>query len=405
MRKVYLFDPQLQGTGGHYLNHDAQLARDLLRRKIPVHIYGRLGASVTCEGIEVCPLFTKDIFAEMAVDPQVWAIENFHAVNEAFFADLNRLPLDQFTAKDLIYFPNLLQNQIYAVARWLVRLPADRRPAVGIMLRYLNHAMDYVQTRANKDLISLYYRFAVQRLVAVQPRTRICADTRELAQAYTQIISVPVLELPNPMDVSMLINENSSVPESAASASPFILYQGHTSPLRGFHFLPEIIERCAQLKPKPRFLIQIQNPENTKSMGLCEHVKRLESLKGPTVELVYGALEMHPYYHMLARADVVLLPYSPSFYGHGSSGGFTEAASVGKVVVVSPGTVPARQGKEFDLGVVTATSWAPAAMADAVAQALQNLTTLQAKAQSAAPAYRAEQCAEVLWDRVLAALP
>ena len=405
MRKVYLFDPQLQGTGGHYLNHDAQLARDLLRRKIPVHIYGRLGAAVICEGIEVIPLFSKDIFAEMAVDPQVWAIENFHAVNEAFFADLNRLPLDQFTAKDLIYFPNLLQNQIYAVARWLGRLTADRRPAVGIMLRYLNHAMDYVQTRANKELIALYYRFAVQRLVALQPRTRICADTRELAQAYTQIIGVPVLELPNPMDVSMLINETSSVPESGVPTSPLIVYQGHTSPLRGFHFLPEIIERCAQLKPKPRFLIQIQNPENTKSMGLCEHVKRLESLKGPTVELVYGALEMQPYYDMLSRADVILLPYSPSFSGHGSSGGFTEAASVGKVVVVSPGTVPARQGKEFDLGVMTAASWAPAAMADAVAQALQNLTTLQAKAKSSAPAYRVEQCAEVLWDRVLAALP
>jgi len=405
MRKVYLFDPQLQGTGGHYLNHDAQLARDLLRRNIPVHIYGRLGASVTCEGIEVRPHFTKDIFIEMAVDPQVWAMENFHAVNEVFFTDLNRLPLDQFTSEDLIYFPNLLQNQLYAVARWLGRFPAERRPAVAIMLRYLNHAMDYVQTRANKELIALYYRFAVQRLVAVQPRTRICADTRELAQAYTQIIGMQVLELPNPMDVSMLINREVTGAESMASASPLIVYQGHTSPLRGFHFLPEIIERCSQLKSKPRFLIQIQNPENTKSMGLCDHVKRLETLKGATVELVYGALEMHPYYDMLARADVILLPYSPSFYGHGSSGGFTEAASVGKVVVVSPGTVPARHGREFDLGVVTASSWSPAAMADAVAQALQNLPTLQSKAQSSAPAYRAEQCAAVLWDRVLAALP
>ncbi len=405
MRKVYLFDPQLHCTGGHYLNHDAQLVRDLQRRNIPVHIYGRVGASVTCEGIDVKPLFNKDIFTEMAADPQVWAMENFHAVNEAFFTDLNRLPLEQFTGADLIYFPNLLQNQVYAVARWLGRFAPDRRPAVGIMLRYLNHAMDYVQARANKDLIALYYRFAVQRLMAVQPRTRICADTRELAHAYTQIIGVPVLELPNPMDVSRLINAGAPSRESDPSASPLIVYQGHTSPLRGFQFLPEIIERCAKLKNKPRFLIQIQNPGNAQSMGLCDHVKGLERLKGPSVELVYGALEAPLYYDMLARADVILLPYSPRFYGHGSSGGFTEAASVGKVVVVSPGTVPARQGKEFDLGVVTAASWKPAAMAEAVAQALQNLKTLQARAQAAAPAFRAEQCAAVLWDRVLAALP
>jgi glycosyltransferase involved in cell wall biosynthesis len=381
-----------------------QLTRDLLRRNIPVIIYGRIGATVTCDGIAVQPLFTKDIFTELATDPQVWAIENFHAVNEAFFSDLNRLPIDQFSAEDLLYFPNLLQNQLYAISRWLGRIPVERRPAVCIMLRYLNHAMEYVLSRANKDLITLYYRFAAQRLVAVQPRTRICADTHELTVAYTQMIGFPVLELPNPMDVSFLIANKPSAPVSCG-ASPLIVYQGHTSPLRGFHFLPEIIERCAHLSPRPRFLIQIQNTENTLSMGLCDSVKRLEKLQGPHVELVYGALEMSAYYDMLSRADVILLPYSPSFYGHGSSGVFTESASVGKVVVVSPETVPSRQGKEFNLGVVTASKWDPSAMAEAVAQALRNLASLQAKAQAGAPAYRAQQCAAVLWDRVLAALP
>ncbi len=402
MRTVYLFDPQLQGAGGHYLNHDAQLVRELVRRNLPVKLYGRVGCTVSCEGLPVEPLFQKDIFTEVAVDAQVWAIENFHLVNEGFFADLNRLPLEQFTADDLLYFPNLLQNQLYAVARWLSRIPAERRPAVGIMLRYLNHAMDYVQARANKELIALYYRYAAQRLLAVQPRSRICADTRELAQAYTEITGLPVLELPNPMDVSLLIAET---PVREGRLAPLVVYQGHTSPLRGFHFLPEVIERCAQLHPRPRFLIQIQNLENTPKMGLADFVQRLERMQGPHVELVYGPLEMAAYYDMLRRADVVLLPYSPSFYGHGSSGVFTEAASVGKVVVVSPGTVPARQGREGDLGVVAAQTWEPAAMAEAVAQALQQLPALQAKAQAGAPAYRAEQCAAVLWDRVFAELP
>ena len=114
---------------------------------------------------------------------------------------------------------------------------------------------------------------------------------------------------------------------------------------------------------------------------------------------------MSAYYEMLGQADIVLLPYSPNFYGHGSSGVFTEAASVGKVVVVSPGTVPARQAAEFNLGVVVAKKWEPLAMADAVAESLQNLIQLKAKAKVGAPAYRAEQCAAVLWDRIFAKLP
>lgn len=409
MRTVYLFDPQLHSAGGHYLNHDVQLISDLQRRAIPVHVYGRVGATCSCAGLPVKPLFTQDIFTELGADPQVWAMENFHAVNEAFFTALNQLPLDQFGAEDLLYFPNLLQNQLYAVTRWLARIPQERRPAVAVMLRYLNHAMDYVQTRANKELIALYYRYAAQRLLAVQPRSRLCADTRELAQAYTQITGLPVLELPNPMDVAPWLAaapaESAAPAASAELLGPLIVYQGHTSPLRGFHFLPEVIERCARLTPKPRFLIQLQNTENAKNMGLTDFIQRLERLQGAQVELVYGALDAPAYYQMLARADLILLPYSPSFYGYGSSGVFTEAASAGKVMVVSPKTVPARQGKEFGLGVVAAKAWEPAAMAEAVAEALHALPALRAKAQAGAPAFRAEQCAAVLWDRVFAALP
>ncbi len=401
MRKIYILDPQLHSIGGHNLNHDEQLVRDLVRRDIPVKIYGRLDCRVLCEGLTVEPLFTMDVFSEVAKDAHVWAIENFHGINEVFFADLCRIPADQFTAYDFVYFPNLIQNQLYAVSIWLSKMPLERRPVVGIMLRWLNHAMDYMQSRANKDLIAFYYRFAAQRLIAVQPRALLCSDTFELTQIYSKITGISFLELPNPMDVSALIPD---VCTHKASSEPIILYQGHSSPLRGFHFLPDIIERCAQLNPRPKFLIQVQNEADIKNTGLGEYVKLLEGLKGPHVELVYGNLESKTYYHMLSVADIVLLPYSPSFYGYGSSGVFTEAASAGKVIVVSPGTVPARLGKEHNLGVVVATKWEPASIADAVIEALKNYEKLKIKALEGAAAYRSVECASVLWDRVFGGL-
>jgi len=397
MRKIYILDPQLHSIGGHNLNHDEQLVRDLIRRNIPVKIYGRADCRVLCEGLKVEPLFTMDVFSEVAKDAHVWAIENFHAINEVFFTDLIRISTDQFTADDFVYFPNLLQNQLYAVSLWLSRMPSERRPVVGIMLRWLNHAMDYIQTRANKDLIALYYRYAAQRLISVQPRALLCADTYELTQIYSKITGISFLELPNPMDVAALIPDVSA---PKTSSIPIILYQGHSSPLRGFHFLPDIIERCAQLNPRPKFLIQVQNEADIKNTGLGEYVKLLEGLKGPHVELVYGNLESKTYYHMLSVADIVLLPYSPSFYGYGSSGVFTEAASAGKVIVVSPGTVPARLGREYNLGVVVATKWEPAFIADAVIEALNNYQKLKIKALASAAAYRSVECASVLWDRI-----
>lgn len=404
MRHVHLFDPQLHGQGGHYMNHDAQLVRELRRRGVPVSIYARRGCEVQCEGITPQPIFTNDIFLEAASDAHVWPIENFHNVNQAFLGELCRINPDQFTADDLIYFPNLLQNQLYAVAMWLGRFPIQRRPAVAVMLRYLNHAMDYIQARANKELIALYYRYAARAVRAAQPRSLICADTRELASAYQQIIGLPVVELPNPMDVSALLTSAAARP---ASDRPVVVYQGHTSQLRGFHFLPDIIERAQKLQPKPRFVVQVQSRETAINSGMGPMLERLHRLAAGgsgDVKLVYGALSPADYFSMLSEADVVMLPYSPTFYGHGSSGVFTEAASIGKVVVVSANTVPARQGKEFQLGVVTAQQWNASSMADAVASALRDLPALRTKSEAGAAKFRAESCAQTLWDRLFSAL-
>lgn len=385
------------------MNHDTQLVRELQRREIPVTIYSRRGCTVGCAGVKPEPVFSHDIFQEAATDAQVWAIENFQTINQAFLADLCQISPERFSSDDLVYFPNLLQNQLYAVALWLGRLPQERRPGVAVMLRYLNHAMDYVQARANKEMIAHFYRYAGRALHGIQPRTVFCADTRELAMAYQKILSLPVLELPNPMDVSDLLASGEPRP---THARPAIVYQGHTSALRGMHFLPEIIERCAKLSPRPRFIIQVQNREAAISQ-LGPTLERLEKLAaaGDDVRLVNGALTSLEYFSLLQEADIVLLPYSPTFYGHGSSGVFTEAASLGKVIVVSPNTVPARQGREYDLGVVTATQWTPGAMADAVSAALRNLPALQKRAAIGAPRFRTEQCARVLWQKVLAAVP
>jgi glycosyltransferase involved in cell wall biosynthesis len=402
MRHVYICDPQLHGQGGHYMNHDAQLVRELQRRNVATTIYARRGCTVQIEGLTPEQVFTADIFTETATDAHVWAIENFHAVNQSFLNDLCRISPERFGPDDLIYFPNLLQNQLYAVAMWLGRLPAERRPVVAVMLRYLNHAMDYVAKRANKELIALYYRYAARALRAAQPRSLICADTRELAQAYQQIVGFPVVELPNPMDVSALLTN--AAPRTS-NDRPVVVYQGHTSPLRGFHFLPDIIERALKQNPKPRFVVQVQNREAAVQAQMSPMLERLNRLSASgDVRLVFGELSSADYFSLLAEADVVLLPYSPTFYGHGSSGVFTESASVGKVVVVSNNTVPARQGKEFQLGVVAAPQWTAASMADAVSAALRDLPSLQAKAQAGAAKFSAENCAATLWDRVFSAV-
>lgn len=402
VRHVHLFDPQLAAVGGHYFSHDRQLLQELARRSIAVSLYGKTKLDILqCGDVRVIPTFTQDIFHEVATDPIVWPMENFRQANASILADLQKLDTSLFSKDDLIYVPNLLQNQVQGLADWITGLPEDRRPTLALMFRYLNHAMDYVQKRQNKEMVALFYRAAVKDLFARHPRSIICADTQELAKAYTTITGVKVLELPNPMDVSSLLASATTRPPNSR---PVVVYQGHTSPLRGFHFLPEIIQRCQAIHPRPQFVIQVQNRAGATGMGLQPVIEHLDKVKGPDVELVEGSLSQDAYLALLARADIILLPYTPTFYGHGSSGVFTEAASVGKVVVASANTVPARQGKEYNLGVVVADQWTPASMSAAVNQAVQRLAALRQHAEAGAAKFREENCAKVLWDKLLAAV-
>jgi glycosyltransferase involved in cell wall biosynthesis len=110
------------------------------------------------------------------------------------------------------------------------------------------------------------------------------------------------------------------------------------------------------------------------------------------------------YFKLMSEADVVLLPYSLDYYGHCSSGVFAEAAALGKVIVVPEGTVAARQGREFGLGLVAAKAPMAEALAEAIAEAARNWDALNRQARASAGAFREAQSVKTFWTRLLAAL-
>lgn len=398
IRRLYYLDPNLVDHSGHYFNYCAQAIREVKRRGIPVSIYARRTCTVTCEGLQPAAVFSYDIFKEAGRDPQVWAIENFHALNQAFLADLCRIDTANFGPSDLLFFPTLNQNQLYGIALWLGRIPAERRPAVAVLLRYLTPEMDYVKARANREVLGLFFRYAAQAVVAAQPRTFFCADTREMCEAFQPLLGQPVIELP----VALEPPPAGASSHRARGERPNVVYLGHASPLKGFHLLPEIIQQCGPLTPRPHFLIQAQNAGQGPLAPVTQWLVR-QAAAG--VRVVDGTLSPDAYYRLMAEADIILLPYSQSYYGHCSSGVFAEAAAQGKVIVVPSGTVAARQAREFELGAVVASAWTAAALAGAVAAAVRDWSQLHGRALAAAPRFRTAQSVETFWDRLLEVVP
>jgi glycosyltransferase involved in cell wall biosynthesis len=258
--------------------------------------------------------------------------------------------------------------------------------------------MDYNKARPNVELLSHFYRYGALALTKVQPRTVFCADTKEMAAAFGSMIGREVVEV----SVAMEPPRNGPLVPHRLSEHPVVVYQGHMSQLKGFHLLPETILTCSkQISSRPHFVVQVQSRAQTKLLPV---VQWLERQPASHVRLVEGALSAEEYFEMMQQAEIVLLPYSLSYYGHCSSGVFAEAAALGKVIVVPEGTVAARQGREFDLGVVAAKTWNGAGLAEAIAEALRRWEELQAKALAGAEAFRRSQSVETFWESLLAAL-
>jgi hypothetical protein len=84
----------------------------------------------------------------------------------------------------------------------------------------------------------------------------------------------------------------------------------------------------------------------------------------------------------LQAADIVLLLYLPSHYSFASSGVFTEAAALGKVLVVTAGTTLETSVKDFELGAVVVPEFTLDSCVAAVKSAIVNFPELDQRASN-----------------------
>lgn len=391
--RVHIFDQQLNLASGHYPVYDAAVSAELRRRGIDTVLYGtaRPPAS-TASLLDAVPVFSRGMFDEIASDALIWPLENFVRLGREFHADLAKLEGERFAADDVAFFPNIIQYQIGGVRDWIMSLPVERRPAVVLKPSYLTYAMPYIQRRSNKEMIPLLYRFAMRQLVTDHARTWICSYTEEMVKQFAAISGVPVHLVPLPLIMDRVVG-NAKKPSRIEA-----VYLGHASMLKGFHLLADMIKRVEQGGNAPHFLIQSYGEPQ-----LCAAVeKTLAGFAAERVTVIAGAVDANAYGALLDRADIVLLPYVPEFYGWASSGIFSEAMSLGKVTVVTERTWPAEQLEKFGGGGVTFAKVDVESVASAIGRAVRELPQLAERAARAAPAWRRHHSPASFVDRLLA---
>ena len=398
-KSIIIVDPGLSKPGGHYYTQDFAIAREAQKLGIPVTIYCRTGADLKNSEINVVGLIRLDIYAEIEVGmPEFTAFENFFVLNDVFYEDLKAIPSNGFSRDDLVYFPSILQNHIEGVADWIVTIPEDKRPHIALTLRVLNSQMDYNLNRGLETSISFLYRCVLWKLLRRHPRTKLFADTLPISLFYSQLSHIPVTTLPIPQ---LVFNDRYPLARGPEKTGLNILYIGNVSIYRGCTFIPTIIDGVLSLFPDVLFTIQVQAEIDS---DIARTMTAISKDYSSQVQFIFGTLAPDDYLITMKDSDIILLPYKPSYYSHGSSGVFTEAAALGKVIVVTAGTVMETVANDFDLGAVISLDYTAEAFVAALNTAILDFEELNRKALVSGDVFAAANSPEAFIEKMLSAM-
>jgi glycosyltransferase involved in cell wall biosynthesis len=323
--KFILLDPTLKSEVGHhyhYAQHVLAGSRELGAQAVAGT---NRQLTVTLDAAErLYPVYWYDFWGRNLGLPNLPRGRR----TSAHFLRQTRLVLDAEGAgtADQVFIPNISDEDLAALSRFLVTALREPGPRWHLFLRHDVPQEDGTRVRALRSL-SRY-------------RDRVCCwtDTEELAAQHREAAGVEVGVLPIPVSLH-------PVPEPPRRRGGLLRvgYLGDARREKGYTWLPEVIRAVQHLTTSDRLAFTIQTVTNGADADCDRVTAELGSLPlGPGGRLLPQRLSTAEYEALLDEMDVVLALYEPVAYRRRSSHVVVEALCRGKAVLLTEGTAPAR---------------------------------------------------------------
>jgi glycosyltransferase involved in cell wall biosynthesis len=376
--KLYIADPCLIDFKGHYFSYDKSIS-DAYNNKYKLDqciiLCNKNVSEDVVNVINCVKTFTHDIFVEVNNNENgnKKTQENFITINNAFLLDLIEFCNKYSTTNDdVVFFPNINQNQLLGIYKWLNLIETNKCPKVVITLRYMNANMAYNTNREMEQSIVNCYKQIIP-LLGNLPNVRIITDTQALTNFYSSLSETKMYTFPIPHSLE--------IPYKTSLSEKITISQiGTWSNYKGSHLVTKIIQPIVDKFEKVSFFIQTDKNITSEELITLDHVKKLYKER---VTIISGTLSNADYNNYLLNTDLLLLAYSPEHYAYQSSGVLIEAASLGKVIVTTKNTFMHAQSIEFNLGSVIMENQNEIELLSAIEFGISNIENLKIKSELA----------------------
>jgi hypothetical protein len=274
-------------------------------------------------------------------------------------------------SSDIIYFPQGHPILIRGIGGWLSEQPDGNRPAV--FFRIIGDELTDLDTGRFKARAA-FYRLASADLKQAPGQERVFF----LVNSWAKARAVSRVLRRRPFMMQHHFGRAAGITPVTEPAGPTVYVHLNARSGQCLANLGEIIERVCAVEPTVRFLLKPAG-------DIAKAIAALRLEERPFVELLPRDMNTTDYFKNLARSTLVLLAYEAQPYRVLTSGVFTEAASLGKPVIVPAGTWMAEKMAEgYGVGLLFEGP-STQSMADVILKSIRAARQLTAAAQEIAP--------------------
>lgn len=371
--KALIIDPALHSMGGHHYNAVLRLQAELRALNVTAPCLGSATADRQVADDLCClPVFTHSVYGRAN-----GTAAEFEDMSGRTSRELSQALRWLGIRPDLIVLPCCDQMLAWAVAQQfkLGLLPAHARLLLWFL--YGPDPLKALDAPGIAGLVGECRAGIADLTAALGDRTRMAAfcEIPVLADFYRSL-GLDVGVMPGP---GLLAAER--IPDTAPRRPPTVSCLGFANRPKGYHLLPDAIDHVLEQDGDTRFFIHGILAESAEPADR-QVFDRLTSL-GQRVTVRQDALLPQEYRSLLAKTDLLLLPYDPIVYRSRGSGIFSDARIAGIPVVATAGCSFAQPAFDQGWGVAFA-DYSPCGLAGAISSALDGLDGLTARAALAA---------------------
>jgi glycosyltransferase involved in cell wall biosynthesis len=400
---LYIVEPSLRDQGGHHFEFAATIAAEAASMGKEVSIFAHKDCTIKTAGVaKIIPWFSHHIY-ENIQSSIAYNLSNFLYFNKSLYRDLKRLQQTfNFGREDMLLFPTLSENQLWAVVRWSEQFKARQGP---VLVSYLMFSPDFWTTpdahlsqEGPHNERALFYKFALQNAIAGGTPLKVFAGGRQLAREFSALTQFRIDAHPLPFSLGTA-TQRSGTPRQLT----VLLHAGTAKEDKGLLFLADLAERLSIENCGDQFLIHLdfRSTPNTPPQHSRAYAELLAICKGNTnITLRTGVLSRQDYLAFIGQADCFVCTYDPVTYARKTSGVVWEAISTGLPILGPDKTFIQREAREWGAGFLSYSTWSATGIAEAYSLFRKNVGELAIASQAAREQFCAANNSSALADHL-----